>query len=71
MFPDRQPNLPCGAGMAVQTESPGYLRGIEANRKAIADAKDKVDNDNNMSLADKELTKQALDQMAAISVSSR
>ena len=63
MFPNRQPTNLVGAGMAVQTESPGYLRGIEANRKAIADAKTAVDSDNNMAIADKELTKQALDQL--------
>ena len=49
--------------MAVQTESPGYLRGIEANRQAIADAKNSVDSDNSLSLFDKQLTKQTLDQM--------
>ena len=63
MFPNRQPTNLVGAGMAVQTESPGYLRGIEANRKAIADAKTAVDSDNNMAIVDKELTKQALDQL--------
>ena len=63
MFLDRQPIAALPGTAAAATEAPGYLRGIEANRQAIADAKDKVDNDNNMSLADKELTKQALDQM--------
>ena len=63
MFPNRQPIAALPGAAAAATEAPGYLRGIEANRRAIADAKDQVDNDNSLSLFDKQLTKQTLDQM--------
>ena len=59
-FPNRKPEQ---GTTGIATERPGYLRGIEANRKMISDLKNKVDNDKSMALVDKELTKQALDQM--------
>ena len=63
MFPNRQTATPAAGTAVAANETPGYLRGIEANRQAIANAKASVDSDSNMALADKELTKQALDQM--------
>ena len=45
------------------TESEGYKRGIEANRKFVDNLINKLEADTTLSTVDKQLTRQALDQM--------